>query len=45
MLIEFFESGVGVAESISKCANEPRFVRILLVEDYRYGVVLRVNFG
>ena len=45
MLIEVFEPGVGVAESTSKDANQPRFARILLVKDYRYGVVLGVHFG
>jgi hypothetical protein len=45
VLIQFFESNVGDAKSISKSAKEPCFLRILLVEDYRYGVVLGVNFG
>jgi hypothetical protein len=44
-LIEFFEPGVGVTESISKGANEYCFVCVLFVEDYRYGVVLGVHFG
>jgi len=43
VLIEISEPGVGVAESIAKGAKEPRFARILHVEDYRYGVVLGVH--
>jgi len=45
MRVEVFEHGAGVAESIAKGAKEPRFARILHVEDYRYGVVLGVHFG
>ena len=44
MLVEVFEPGVGVAESISKNANKPCLMRILFVENYRYGVVLGVHF-
>jgi hypothetical protein len=43
--IEFFKYGVGVAESISKGTKELCFVRIRFVEDYRYGVILAVQFG
>jgi hypothetical protein len=42
--VEVFKYGVGIAEGISKRAKEPRFVRVLFVEDYRYGVILGVNF-
>jgi hypothetical protein len=43
--VEVFQYGVGVAESILKGPKEPCFVRIQLVEDYRYGVILGVHFG
>lgn len=45
MRIEVFEYGVVVAEGISNRAKEPRFVRVLCVEDYRFGVILGVHFG
>jgi hypothetical protein len=45
MGIEVFEYGVGVAERIAKGSQEPCFVRVLFVKDYRDGVILGVHFG
>ena len=43
--IQVFGYGVGVAERIAKGSQEPYFVRVLLVKDYRYGVIIGVESG
>jgi hypothetical protein len=44
MHVEIFVYGIGVAEGISKGVKEPCLVRVLSVEDYRYGISLGVQF-